>query len=107
GLMGAVRPSAVTGPALQIPGFPPIGGALGAAAGAAAVSANDLVQSLTRIQQGDVTGLDGGTVPHPTTFVAAGATNVLRDLKATSLGSGMGQTEGMTLDIVIMLFDQI
>lgn len=108
GLMGSVRPPAAAGPALQIPGFPPIAGAIGAApAGPAAFDADQLVQSLTRIQRGDVSGLDVGTATLPATLVAAGATNVLRDLKSTSLGSGMGQMEGMTLDIVIMLFDQI
>src|SRR5262249_52639062 len=37
----------------------------------------------------------------------AGTTNVLRELKATSVGSGMGQMDVATLDIMAMLFDQI
>ena len=36
-----------------------------------------------------------------------GTINVLRELKATSLGSGLGQVDAMTLDIVAMLFDHI
>jgi len=102
GLMGAMpRPSA---PALQIPGFPPIAGA---GPSGPALNPAELMQSLTRIQHGDVSGIGGGSVPLAATLVAPGVTNVLRELKATNLGSGMGQTEGMTLDIVIMLFDQI
>jgi hypothetical protein len=104
GLMGGLRRPGAAGPALQIPGFPPIAGA---AASGAPLNAGELMQSLTRIQHGDVSGIGGGSVPLAATLVAPGVTNVLRELKATSLGSGMGQIEGMTLDIVIMLFDQI
>jgi len=104
GLMGGMRRPAAAGPALQIPGFPSI---VGAAPAGTPLDAGELMQSLTRIQHGDVSGIGGGSVPLAATLVAPGVTNVLRELKATSLGSGMGQMEGMTLDIVIMLFDQI
>lgn len=118
GLMGSARsPGVSAGPALHIPGFPsilgaaPVGpalvpGAIPAAAGAPLPPA-ELMQSLTRLQHGDVSAIGGGSVPLAATMMAPGATNVLRELKATTLASGMGQTEGMTLDIVIMLFDQI
>jgi hypothetical protein len=49
----------------------------------------------------------GGNLPLAATLVEPGTTNVLRELKGTSLGTGMGQMDGMTLDIVAMLFDQI
>jgi hypothetical protein len=42
-----------------------------------------------------------------TTGAGAEATNVLRELKGTSVGTGMGQMEVATLDIMAMLFDQI
>ena len=103
GLMGGATRPAIGGSALQ-PGFPPI---VGGAPGGPALNPAELMQSLTRIQHGDVSGIGGGSVPLAATLVAPGAINVLRELKSTSLGSGIGQTEGMTLDIVIMLFDQI
>lgn len=96
--------SAPVGPALQIPGFPPI---TGVPAGGQPLDPAELVQSLTRIQHGDVSGIGGGSMPLAATLIAPGMTNVLRELKATPLGSGMGQTEGTTLEIVTMLFDQI
>ena len=37
----------------------------------------------------------------------AGTANILHELKATSVGAGMGAMDVMTLDIVAMLFDQI
>ncbi|MCW5619616.1 MAG: DUF1631 domain-containing protein [Burkholderiales bacterium] len=105
---GAVVPGsglpAPAGPAPQIPGFPPI---TGVPAGGQPLDPAELVQSLTRIQHGDVSGIGGGSMPLAATLIAPGMTNVLRELKATPLGSGMGQTEGTTLEIVIMLFDQI
>ncbi len=51
----------------------------------------ELLGSLTRIQMGDAAG--------------AGTENVLRELKSSSFGAGMGQMDAMTLDIVAMLFD--
>jgi hypothetical protein len=106
---------------VQIPGFPPIlpAAAAGAiavpgAAGAVAADVNarvlqgaELLGSLTRIQHGDVSSLAGGNLPLAATLVAPGTTNVLRELKGTALGSGMGQMDSVTLDIVTMLFDQI
>ncbi len=67
----------------------------------------ELTNFLTRIQHGDVTTVaDGG----PSLLASAGepgTTNVLRELKATSVGTGMNQLDSMTLDIVAMLFDQL
>jgi hypothetical protein len=65
----------------------------------------ELQSSLTRIQQGDLSGVAGGnfTVPGG----VPGTTNVLRELKSTSVGAGMGSLDAMTLDIIAMLFDQL
>jgi hypothetical protein len=67
----------------------------------------DLLGSLTRIQHGDISSIGGGSLPLAATLIAPGTTNVLRELKGTALGSGLGQMDSMTLDIVTMLFDQI
>jgi hypothetical protein len=67
----------------------------------------ELIGSLTRLQHGDIGGIPGA----PTTLNAAeftsGTTNVLRKLKSTAIGDSVDQTDGMTIDIVAMLFDQI
>lgn len=70
----------------------------------------DLLNSLTRIQQGNVSAMtasDGQTVALPALGGEAGTTNVLRELKSSNVGAGMGQMDAMTLDIVAMLFDQL
>lgn len=105
GLMGGSARHAISTPSgvpMALGGFPPL-----LAGDAAPLPAADLVRSLTRIQHGDVTGIGGADIPMAAALVDPGVTNVLRQLKTTSFASGMGHTEGMTLDIVIMLFDQI
>lgn len=105
GLMAGGARRAISAPGgapMTIGGFPPI-----LAGDAAPLPPADLVRSLTRIQHGDVTGIGGPDVPMAAALVDPGVTNVLKQLRTTSFASGMGQTEGMTLDIVIMLFDQI
>ena len=120
---GAVAAPAVAGPTAgvpaglaaatgevvaQVPGFPPILGTPAGAGGAAApLQGAALLGSLTRIQHGDVSAVAAGNVPLAATLVDPGTINVLRELKATSLGSGLGQVDAMTLDIVAMLFDHI
>jgi hypothetical protein len=93
---------------VQIPGFPPILALPGQADGAAQalLQGAALLGSLTRIQHGDFSPA-GGTLPLPATATEAGATNVLRELKGTSVGTGMGQMDVATLDIMAMLFDHI
>jgi Protein of unknown function (DUF1631) len=93
---------------IQIPGFPPIFGVPGEAMGAvpALLQGAALLGSLTRIQHGDhrpAEGMPALSVPGS----EAGRTNVLRELKGTSVVAGMGQMDVATLDIVAMLFDQI
>jgi hypothetical protein len=66
----------------------------------------ELLSSLTRLQQG--AGGGGGEDGLPVLAAAGdGTTNVLRELKSTSVGSSMGQMDAMTLDIVAMIFDQL
>ena len=89
---------------LQGPGRQPILSGPGAPA---ALHGAELLGSLTRIQHGDVSMVAGGSLPLAATLIQPGTTNVLRELKATSLASDMGQLDAMTLDIVAMLFDEI
>jgi hypothetical protein len=92
----------------QIPGFPPILALPGQAHGAAQalLQGAALLGSLTRIQHGDFSPA-GATLPSLPTATEAGTTNVLRELKGTSVGTGMGQMDVATLDIMAMLFDEI
>jgi hypothetical protein len=104
---GASAPMAGAGPAqAALAGMPVAAGAPGAVQ---IVQGADLLRSLTRVQLGDVSQVTGNTVPLATVAVAGEpvTTNVLRDLKATNLGSGMTQMDVMTLDIVALLFDQL
>lgn len=82
-------------------GFAPA--AQGSGGGAAAA----VVGSLTRLQQGQLEGLvsAGGTLD--AAVLADGHINVLREIKASPIASGMGHVDAMTLDIVAMLFDYI
>src|SRR4051812_28728320 len=68
----------------------------------------ELIGSLTRLQHGDVAALPMGM---PAGFdlssLTSGKTNVVRELKSSGLGNQVDQTDGVTIDIVAMLFDQI
>jgi len=92
-----------------MPGIPGSGGAQGGAGGArlAVIQGADLMDFLTRIQRGDVKAMADGGLALPASAGEPGTTNVLRELKATSLGTGMNQIDAITLDIVAMLFDQL
>jgi hypothetical protein len=86
-----------------------IGGGVGGGGGGGPIlQGADLLSSLTRIQLGDVSGISGAEA-----LLAAGggsgggATNVLHELKTTSVGAAMAQMDAMTLDIVALLFDQL
>jgi hypothetical protein len=91
-------------------GAPAVGAPAGVAGRAGPVQllqGADLLGSLTRIQHGDVSAVEGGNLPFAATLLEPGIINVLRELKATSLATGLGQLDSVTLDIVAMLFDQI
>ena len=85
----------------NMPGIPP-----GAGGGQVVVlQGAELLSSLTRLQQGG--GGGEGDLPVLPAAGEAGTTNVLRELKSTSVGSSMAQMDAMTLDIVAMIFDQL
>ena len=88
-----------------IPGTPGLGGADGAPV--VVLQGAELTNFLTRIQHGDLKAVADGGLPLVASAGEPGTTNVLRELKATSLGTGMNQLDSMTLDIIAMLFDQL
>ncbi len=83
------------------------GGAGGGGGGTVVLQGADLLQSLTRIQVGDVSAVTGGALSAPGSGGEPDTTNVLRELKGTSVGAGMNRMDAMTLDIVALLFDQL
>jgi hypothetical protein len=122
-----VAGAASAGGILQIPGFPPILGASvdGALPGTGSASmlaggglggsplpqrflqGAELIGSLTRLQHGDVAAMPPGLPPIDLAAFMSGTTNVVRELKSSGLGNQVDQTDGVTIDIVAMLFDQI
>jgi hypothetical protein len=87
-----------------------VGVAPGLAPGQQVLQGAELLGSLTRIQKGDVAGVGGELTGIALAAGGAGTAgaetaNVLRELKSSSFGAGMGQMDAMTLDIVAMLFD--
>ncbi|HEX7811770.1 MAG TPA: DUF1631 family protein, partial [Burkholderiales bacterium] len=76
-------------------------------AGQVVVQGAELLRSLTRVQQGEGAGVMGDAAPLTVVAAEPGTTNVLHELKTTSLGNGMSQMDAMTLDIVALLFDQL
>ena len=92
-------------------GSPLVAGSPGATGGGntghAALQGADLLQSLTRIQHGDTGAVTGGSLRHAPAAGEPDTTNVLRELKGTSVGAGMNRMDAMTLDIVALLFDQL
>lgn len=99
------------GPAMAMPGIPLLPGTPGMASAdggqVVVLQGADLMNLLTRIQQGGVNAVAGDGAPEAGAVEASGTTNVLRELKTTSVGAGMNQMDTMTLDIVAMLFDQL
>ncbi|MCC7485531.1 MAG: DUF1631 domain-containing protein [Burkholderiales bacterium] len=65
----------------------------------------ELMTSLTRVQHGDLSAVEGGMPGAPSGMTDT--VNVLRELRATSVGARMGEMDIMTLDIVAMMFDQL
>lgn len=66
-----------------------------------------LVVLLTQIQRADSGALASGNLALAAALTAPGTTNVVRELKRTSLASGLGAIDSAMLDIVALLFDQI
>ena len=123
GSMPGVRGTTADGGMVQVAGFPPIFGASldGAISGAGGaplapggnplpqrfLRGADLIGSLTRLQHGDVTTLPVGVLPINLSALGPGTINVIRELKSSGLGNRVDQTDGVTIDIVALLFDQI
>jgi hypothetical protein len=76
---------------------------------AAVLQGAELMSLLTRAQHEQRQPAPSATqhAQHPQGEQATATTNVLRELKTTSLAAGMSQLDNMTLDIVAMLFDQL
>jgi len=66
-----------------------------------------LVALLTRIQRADPGALASGSPALAASLTTPGTTNVVRELRRTSLASGLGPTDSAMVDIVALLFDQI
>jgi len=76
---------------------------------AAVLAAAPLVQraleSLTRLQHGDVGLVTGDGRSFAPGTLTAGEGNVLREIRASNIGAHLGQVDAITIDIVAMLFD--
>jgi hypothetical protein len=81
-----------------------IGTAPALAPGQQILQGAELLGSLTRIQRGEAGGAADGL---PVVALGSETANVLRELKSSSFGAGIGQMDAMTLDIVAMLFDML
>ncbi len=66
----------------------------------------DLLGSLTQLQMDGLAMLGAGATL-PSGEAVTGTTNILHELKGSSVGASMGQMDAMTLDIVARLFDQL
>ncbi len=88
-------------------------GAGGTAGGDGASGTNtfgtaNLVDTLTLLQQGDLSALEAvGDAPIDPAQFTAGNVNVLRSIRETGAIGQVNQTDGLTLDIVSILFDYI
>ncbi|RPI45994.1 MAG: DUF1631 domain-containing protein [Betaproteobacteria bacterium] len=81
------------------------GVAPGAGNGIVVLQGSELLGALTRIQRGDLGGIASSGVPGAP--VGQNPVNMLHEIKASSVGAGMGQLDLMTLDIIAMLFDEL
>ena len=78
----------------------------GSSMNAAAQSAHAM-DALTKLQHGQIEGVFAHDSKFNVASLSDGHTNVLHELKAAGVASGMGHMDAMTLDIVAMLFDYI
>jgi hypothetical protein len=67
---------------------------------------SELLVSLTQLQLDGLAALGAGATL-PSGEVVTGTTNILHELKGSSVGSSLGQMDAITLDIVARLFDQL
>lgn len=103
--MGRIGGSGAGGSPI-LPSLPPLpGGGVAEAANEGEIDSGQVVQRLTRIQQGDIGNLPGITLDPG--VLANGQVNVLRAIKHTGAAGSMGHMDAMTLDIVALMFDYI
>ena len=75
--------------------------------GIALLHGGQLQLSLTRLQLGELNGMGEASVELAPIVRDSGERNVLHELKDTTVGAALGETDSATLDIVAMLFDEI
>jgi hypothetical protein len=81
-------------------------GAGGTLGGPPLLAGAELLGSLTQLQLDGLAALGAGAAL-PSGEAVTGTTNILHELKGSSVGASMGQMDAMTLDIVARLFDQL
>jgi len=81
-------------------------GAGGTPGGPPLLAGAELLGSLTQLQLDGLAALGAGATL-PSGEVVTGTTNILHELKSSSVGASMGQMDAMTLDIVARIFDQL
>lgn len=102
---GAAQPAVLAAAAAE-PGTPVVSlTQAGAPAGVVLLQGTELMGTLTRIQRGDLSAVEGGNLAAASG--ARGTINVLHELKTSNVAAGMGQVDLLTLDIIAMLFDQL
>ncbi|HUN68095.1 MAG TPA: DUF1631 family protein, partial [Burkholderiales bacterium] len=81
-------------------------GAGGTPGGPPLLAGADLLGSLTQLQLDGLAALGAGATL-PSGEAATPTTNILHELKSSSVGASMGQMDAITLDIVARIFDQL
>ena len=113
GAAGGAGPNVSTGAGAPAPGgmgTPAVGGAggvTGATGNQPVLQGTELLGLLTRIQLGDASAVPGNILSIANATGQPGMANVLRELKGSSVGTGMNQLDMMTLDIMSLVFDQL
>lgn len=106
--MGMGGPAASMTTMTGLPAGMMTGNHLGGATGPVQVlGGHELMAALTQLQQGDASVIPGAPNTLTAAIAAPGTVNILRDIKTTQFGKGIGEVDNMTFDIVAMLFDQI
>ncbi len=105
GLAGAAMPSAPLPGGLPAGLLPAIEGQPVADTATPVLITPAVLQSLTRLQRGQVEGAAvEGVDP---ARLADGQVNILREIRGSAVAGNLGQMDTMTLDIVAMVFDYI
>ena len=108
GGMGISQPGITGGFAGGVAGN---GGAIGSNSGGIAGTpvqiGSGVLEALNKLQHGQIEGFvsNGGALD--AAAFTGGRTNVLREIKSSSVANTLGHVDSMTLDIVAMLFDYI